>query len=114
MSRGLLARNPVGKSLYSVVAATVGTHITSSAWVEIEDSLPAPCDALEILNTTGALLKVAIGAAASEVETPFYIMPGSEPHIIPYNIAKGSRISVKVAGSVDATQDGDIAINWFG
>lgn len=114
MSRGLLARNPVGKSLYSVVAATVGTHITNSAWVEIEDSLPAPCDALEILNTTGAILLLGLGALGSEVETPFYILPGSEPHIIPYNISKGTRLSVKVVGSVSATQDGEIAINFFG
>lgn len=112
--RGMLARNPVGKSLYQVVAATVGTHITNAAWVEIEDSLPAPCDALEILNTTGALLLLATGANGSEVEAPFYIMPGSEPHIIPYNIAKGTRLSVKVVGSVSATTDGDLAINWFG
>lgn len=114
MSRGILARNPVGKSLYQVVAATPATHITSAAWVEIEDSLPAPCDAMEILNTTGALLLLAIGALGSEIEKPFYIMPSAEPHIIPYNISKGSRISVKVVGSVDATQDGDLAINWFG
>jgi hypothetical protein len=112
--RGVLVRNPVGKTLYQVDAATVGTHILDSAWKEIEDSLPAACDAMEILNTTGGLMKMAVGAAGLEIEFPFYIMPSVEPHIIPVNLSKGDRITVKAVESTDITDTGDLAINWFG
>ena len=114
MSRGILARNPVGKTLYQVVTGTVGTHILDSAWKEIEDSLPIACDAMEILNTTGGLMKMALGASGEEVEFPFYIMPSSEPHIIPINLSKGARITVRAVEAGDITDTGDLAINWFG
>lgn len=113
MSRGILVRNPVAKHRHEVVTATAGTHITSAAWTEIITSLAAPVDAIEILNSTGSVLKIATGAAASEVELPFYILPSSEPHLIPFNIAKSTRISAKAVDS-DVTTDSQLVFNFYG
>lgn len=108
------SRNPVAKSLYTVVNGNAGTYITSAAWVQIEPSLGHSVDQMEILNTTGGLMKVAIGAPGSEVEQAFYVMPASEPHLVPINIRKGDKISVKAVDPTTIDSDGVIAINWYG
>ncbi len=113
MSRGILVRNPVGKLLYTVVSATPATAISTTAYTEITAATPVAFDALEVYNSTGALLILATGAVGSEVDMPMYLMPGSQPHIIPLNKRKGTRLSVK-AVDVAASDDGYIAVNLYG
>lgn len=116
MSRSLTARYPVGKHLHEVVAATSGTHITTAAWVEVISSLAAPISGLMILNTTGKLIKMSVGAIGEEDENEvrFYIMPAAEPQVLAFDgIKKGARISLR-AVDADATDDSQIVFNLFG
>jgi len=110
MSRGLLARNPVAKHRFDVTSPAA---ITTSAWTVIISSMATASDAFEVLNTTGSVLKIATGNTGSEVEIPYYILPSSEPHLVPWNISKGSQISAKAvdADAADATQ---LVFNFFG
>lgn len=108
MSRALLARNAVAK-LYLDVA---GANIATNAWTELTSSLSAPVSAVEIFNSTGRVLKLAIGAAASEQELDYYILPGTVSPIIPVSIAKSSRLSLKAMDSL--ADSGEVVINCFG
>jgi hypothetical protein len=113
MSRGILVRTPVSKGRYTITAATAGTHILTSAWKELVSSMEKACDAVEILNSTGRVLLIGVGAAASEVEQNWYLMPSSEPHLVPLTLSKGDRISAKAVGA-DADETSQIVFNFYG
>lgn len=84
------------------------TTITAAAYVTMVASLAKSCSAIEVQNTSAKIIKLAIGAAASEVD--FYVIaPGVNGVIFPKTIPKGSRISAK-AITADATT-GALVIN---
>lgn len=107
MSRSLLARRPVSKLYHSFAS----TNVTTGAWVEVEDSLPAAADAVEIFNGCASTLKIATGAAASETELDYYILPGGSSILLPWNLAKGVRIAIR-AQDTNATT-GTFVMNFF-
>jgi hypothetical protein len=115
MSRSLLAHKPSTKVRHAIVNATGSTHIETGGWTEIISALGASACAIEILNTTGQVLVLAVGAAGEEVELPFYVMPSVEPKLFPVeNISRGARLSMK---AIDAEADGDntqVLINFYG
>lgn len=113
MSMRAHLRNPVAKHRFEVVAATAGTHILTSAWLEVITAMGAAADAFEVLNTTGRVLMLATGASGSELAIPYYVMPSAEPHLVPWNIAKGTRISAK-AVDADADETSQLVFNFFG
>jgi hypothetical protein len=109
MSRAKL-RNPVAKHRFDVTAPAA---ITTAAWTVIITAMDAASDAFEVLNTTGSVLKIATGEPGSEVEIPCYILPSSEPHLVPWNIAKGSKISARAVDS-DAADITQLVFNFYG
>lgn len=107
--RDLLASRPVGKIYYDIASGS----ITTAAWREIEDQLPASCTAIMVAYTGDGVLKIAKGAAASEVELPLYITPGQSPGaLIPLELAKGLRLSAR-AQDQNVTA-GRLVITLFG
>lgn len=86
--------------------------ITTAAYTEISSSLPAAAAAIEIFNSTGRVLILATGAAASETDTDYRIPPGGTTGLIPLNLAKGVRVALK-AVDADATS-GMVLMNLFG
>lgn len=107
--RDLLAQKPVGK-IYVDLAST---NVTTAAWAELEDSIPASCTAIMVAYTGIGILKLAKGAAASEVELPLYITPGQAPNaLIPLELSKAWRLSAK-AEDQNVTS-GVIVITLFG
>lgn len=109
MSRTLLASLPVGKLRVDLTSATIAT----GAWTEMTPSLPASCSAISVGYTGNGILKLAKGAAASEVELPLYLTPGmNHEMLIPINLAKALRISAR---SEDvAVNTGELVINLYG
>ncbi len=109
MSR-LLSGPPVKKILVDLAA----TNVTTSAWLEIVSAMDAPVSAISIFNGSGSVLKISLGAAGDEAnqEIKYYIVPGSNDFLLPIQIAKNKRISLK---SADVTADvGSFVINCFG
>lgn len=92
----------------------VSTPVTTAAWVQVDAALDNPFVAVEILNTSNAVLKMSTGAAAAEdaSELLYYILPGKSM-MVPLEGAKGKPLSLKAVGSVDA-DIGDLYINYFG
>lgn len=85
-----------------------GTTITTAAYVTMVASTSKAASAIEVQNTSSKIIKLAIGAAASEVD--FYaIAPGVNGIVFPKTIPKASRISAK-AITADATT-GALVIN---
>lgn len=91
-------------------AATEGTLATTSAWVEIEDSLPASVSRIQIYESSGQIVQMGIGPSGSETGI-YYIMPNTVA-TIPFKLDEGMRLAIK---AVDADASvGDLIINFFG
>lgn len=106
----MLAGYPIKKHSHDYAASPVD----SSAWVEVITAMDMPCSAIEIFSAAGATLKMSLGDAGDEDahEIPYYILPGGSGIMLPINIAKGKRISVK---SIDIDADaGSLVLNFFG
>lgn len=88
------------------------TSITTSAYTEFSSSCPAACSAIEVFNSTGVVLILATGAAASEVDTNYRIPPGGSSGVIPINLKKAVRIALKAADVAATT--GQVLMNLFG
>lgn len=87
-----------------------GGSVTTAAYTEVVASTSADFKELQIFDSSGQTLVIAIGAAASEVDK-LYIFPGGNGNI-KAQIPSGSRISIK---AVSATADaGELAINFLG
>jgi hypothetical protein len=109
MSRQLLASLPVGKLRVDLSS----TNLDTSNWVELSSSLPSSCSAISVMYTGIGILKLAKGAAASEVELPLYLTPGMVMEkLIPLNLAKAIRLSAKCVDQ--AVTSGELVINLFG
>lgn len=89
--------------------------ITTAAWVELDSSMDMACVAVEYLNTSSAILKLSIGAAAAEDNSVlnYYLLPGKSSPLIPLEIAQSKRLSAKAVGTIDA-DIGDLVMNFFG
>ena len=88
--------------------AYASTNVTDSAYVQLDSALDENSTYAEILDTSGALLKLAIGGAGAEVDI-LDIIPGGNG-LIPLKLCKGQRLSVK---SVDTptVSTGQLTIN---
>ena len=88
-----------------------GTTITSAAYVTMVAVLAAPASAMEVINTSAKAIKIAFGAAGSEVDQ-YAIAPGAFGQIIPVEAKKGIRVSAEAYGANATT--GFLIINWLG
>lgn len=75
----------------------VATNVTTSAYTQLIASTPISISKLQILDTSGKILKIAIGEAGSEIDICSTSVSGIV--IVPYYIPAGTRISIK---AVDA------------
>ena len=85
------------------------TNVTTGAYVQLIASTAAAYNAIEIFDSSGQTLQLALGASGSEVNQ-FLIFPGGNGRI-PYTIAAASRVSVKaVSGTANV---GELSINFY-
>jgi len=99
--------NPVNSFIRNDYSST---GVLTSAYVEIVASTTNKITSMGIFDSSGQTVKLALGAAASEVDQ-FLIRPGGEEEVR-VNVPAGSRISLR-AVSANATT-GEISINFFG
>lgn len=81
-------RTPVA---YAIVSGTM----TTSAWTELTSSTAKAASAIIASNTTASFLILARGASGSEVSTGLIIPPREVGALIPIEIKKGERLSLK-------------------
>lgn len=86
-------------------------NVTNSAYTQLSASLSEHISLIEIFDSSGAVLKLAIGASGGEVDMPFYIIPGGNGRM-GLLLSKGCRLSIK---SVDTAtvSTGQIVINLY-
>lgn len=87
-----------------------GTNVTTGAYVELIASTTSDCTKMRIFDSSGQTLKIATGAAASEVDL-FLVFPGGNEEI-EVNIPSGTRISIQAVSATAAS--GEISINLIG
>lgn len=86
------------------------TSVTTGAYVQLKASLAAAVKEVQIFDSSGQTLVLAVGGAGSEVDR-FYIIPGGNGRL-PVTIAASSRVAIK---AVSATANaGEIAVNFLG
>lgn len=88
--------------LAPVVLDTSSTNVTAAAYVTFAASLTNACSAIQIHNTGAQPIKLATGAAASEVDTGV-IFPIGVSILIPEELKKAVRLSVRSMGGTQAT-----------
>lgn len=86
------------------------TPVTTGAYVQLIASMPSAVKEIEIFDSSGETLVLAIGGIGSEVNK-VYVFPGGNGRI-PLQIAAAARLSVK-AISNNATS-GELTINFYG
>lgn len=87
-----------------------GTSVTTAAYVQIKASLAAVTKKLQIFDSSGQTLILAVGGAGSEVDK-LYVIPGGNGEI-DHSIAAGSRISLKAVSATAGV--GESTINYLG
>lgn len=86
------------------------TNITTGAYVELVASLSGDVTQIDVQDTGGRWLYLAIGAVASEVDT--LVIPPGGNGLIPFVASSGARISVK---AIDGTANaGYTGVNFYG
>lgn len=110
MNRTLLAHVPYHKLRCDIVA----NPITTAAWLALSTALPKACTAMQVYYSGEAILVISNGDMGDEAahEMPIYITPGGEGELIPIEIAKGKRFSVKAVDQNIAA--GELIFNFFG
>lgn len=86
-------------SAYLLMNAYASTNVTTSAYVQLTAATTVPSTAVIVSDTSGKILKIAIGASGHEVDK-LYIGPSELGVRYPLIVPKGSRISVK---AIDAS-----------
>jgi hypothetical protein len=83
--------------------------VTTAAYTELDSSLAAACNELEIFDSSGQTMVLATGAAASETDL-LYILPGGNGRV-PVRLAAATRLSVK--GVSSSANTGELTVNCY-
>lgn len=99
------------KYLSNILLDYVLTPVDTVAWVEITATVGSvPVKRLEVFDSSGEVLQLAIGPSGSESPSIF-ILPGGNG-LVSVDVAAGSRLSVKaVSGTANS---GLLVINLYG
>lgn len=117
------ALQTTGNGFLSTIASNIGmsvkfftrldytsTNVTTSAYVQLIASTANTISHMEIFDSSGSTMIIAVGSIGSEVDT-VYVFPGGNG-LIPVAVASGSRISIKAVSATANT--GEIDINFYG
>ncbi len=85
-------------------------NVTTGAYVELIASTANEYQEVQIMDTSGQTLKLAIGAALSEVDK--FIIPPGGTFPIKFRIASGSRISIRAISGTAST--GEVDVQFLG
>lgn len=100
---------------YSVVVQTIrldysSNNVTTAAYVQLDSALDRHSDAIEISDTGGSSMKLAVGPASGEVDAYTYAA-GGPLQIIPMPLSLGQRLSIRAVGS--NVSSGELIINLW-
>lgn len=85
-------------------------NVTTGAYVQLIASTSNTYKEIEIFDSSGETLKIAYGAAASEVDQ-FLVVPGGNGRIR-FNVPTATRISIRAVSATANT--GEISVNFYG
>lgn len=85
--------------------------ITAAAYVVLSASLPFACSAIEVHNTTGQAIQLAVGGAGAEV-IQYVCAPGLSDIIPLETLKKGVRVAAKAL--IADTSSGVFIVNMLG
>ena len=75
------------------VFSYAATNVTTSAYVTILNATPVTASKIQIADTSGELLKLAVGLPGNEID--ICTVPISGCCVIPYYLIAGQRLSLK-------------------
>jgi hypothetical protein len=89
------------------------TSVSDSAYVTLIASTAAACTKITLFDSGGYAMKIATGAAASEVDL-FYVPPGGFNGAIEIVVAAGTRLSVRCLETSTTVSVGQLVMNLIG
>jgi hypothetical protein len=87
------------------------TSVTTSAYVQLDAALDQDVRSIEVFDSSGSVLKLALGASGSEVDIPFHIVPGGTTVPVAFIAARGDRLSIRAVDASATT--GQLVINLY-
>lgn len=101
-----------GLTLPKQAASIAGNTAATASYTQVIASTTYTSAGFCVINTSGSVIKVAVGGSGSEVDIPFYIPSSTLPIFVPKAIPKGSRISVRSVDTNGTT--GVVVVNLLG
>lgn len=98
-----------GTCVQTIYNAYASTNVTTAAYVVLDTSLNSRVSHAEIFDSSGSILKLAVGGAGAEVDV-IHIVPGGNGRI-PLVLSEGQRLSIKAVDATAAT--GHLIINFY-
>lgn len=86
------------------------TNVTTGAYVQLSAAGVPEANHMEIFDSSGKVLKLAVGASGAEKDLGFYIIPGGQGPIA-VQLSAGQRLAIKAVDG-DATS-GQLVINFY-
>lgn len=83
------------------VLAYASTNVTTSAYITLVASSPVSVSKLEVCDTSGQILKIAVGASGSETDIVTTTVSGCI--IVPIFLGSGVRLSIKAISATAST-----------
>lgn len=111
-SQAVTSSSPSFSAASKVLVDFAATNVTNAAYVQILASLAVTTKTIQVFMSSGQPLLLAIGAAASEVDTA-YLLPGGNG-LLNVQIPAGSRLSVKALPAAATVIEGTLIINVMG
>lgn len=90
----------VNTSMVNVLSYSA-TNVSSSAYVTLFASTPTSVSKLEILDSSGQIMKIALGSAGNEMD--ICTAPVSGTILLPYFLPIGSRLSIRAVATSAST-----------
>lgn len=104
------ASNGMAKANAPAYNDYTSTSVTTGAYVQLIASTSAAAKVIEVFDSSGQAMILAVGGAGSEVDQ-FFIFPGGQGQV-PLAIPAGSRVSIKAKTATASS--GYIAVNLYG
>lgn len=129
MATSFLTRYPAGSTISGTISVNVnefggnldlsdsvnydysGGAVDITNWTQLIASTAAAAQGLFVFDSSGRILELGVGAAASESRV-LIIQPGGQSGYVPLGIAAGSRLAVRALDSAAST--GNLIISLLG
>lgn len=116
MAFRLLAASPVGWIRNNYATTNVPQSSTWTALINSATSaqakVPSGATAIEVFDSSGSTMELAVGASGAQLSLNFLIPPGGDTILVPVPLTGGALLWARAKDSSAST--GELVLNFYG